>query len=102
MPGMNMFWMIATLVAALSVIAASAAAAVTADAVSRRSRRQLPGRAEDAASEPRPRVLTVGHRPRWTPQPGSSRSRTPAPSAASGNCSACSWCGSGPVTSGYR
>jgi hypothetical protein len=58
-PGMNMFWMIATLVAVLSVIVASVAAAVTADAVSRRPRRQLPRRADISGSEPRARVLTA-------------------------------------------
>ncbi|MDH6291910.1 hypothetical protein M2275_006849 [Rhodococcus opacus] len=56
---MNMFWMIATLVAMLLVIAASFAAAVTADAVSRRAHRHAPRPAEDARTGPVSRALTA-------------------------------------------
>lgn len=54
---MNMLWMIAVLEATLFVVAASLAAAVTAEAISRRGR--LPGRAETAASRSKPRLLTL-------------------------------------------
>ncbi|PQP10529.1 hypothetical protein [Rhodococcus opacus] len=47
---MNMFWMVEVLVATLCAIAASFAAAVTADAVSRRSHARVPDRADTGAS----------------------------------------------------
>ncbi|MFD9663472.1 hypothetical protein ACFWAY_17890 [Rhodococcus sp. NPDC059968] len=53
---MNMFWMVAVLAATLIVVAASFAAAVTADAA---SRKQMPERADQAASDPQSRVLTA-------------------------------------------
>ncbi|WP_016881510.1 MULTISPECIES: hypothetical protein [unclassified Rhodococcus (in: high G+C Gram-positive bacteria)] len=56
---MNMFWMVEVLVAMLCVIAVSFAAAVTADAVSGRSRERVPDRAETAASPSESPVLTV-------------------------------------------
>ncbi|PQP18983.1 hypothetical protein C5613_31250 [Rhodococcus opacus] len=59
MPGMNLFWMVAVLAATLIVVAASFAAAVTADAA---SRRQWPERADQVASDPESRVLTVESR----------------------------------------
>ena len=54
---MNVFWMVEVLTATLCVIAVSFAAAVTADAVSRRSRERVPDRAETAASPSQARVL---------------------------------------------
>ncbi|RYF54630.1 MAG: hypothetical protein EOO27_23205 [Comamonadaceae bacterium] len=65
MLGMNLFWMVAVLAATLIVVAASFATAVTADAA---SRRQMPERADQAASDPESRVLTVEPRhvgPDW-------------------------------------
>ena len=56
---MNMFWMVEVLVATLCVVVVSLFAAVTADAVSRRSREPVPNRTEPAASSARARVLTV-------------------------------------------
>jgi len=56
---MNMFWMVEVLVATLCVIAASFAAAVTADAVSRRSHARVPDRADTAASPSPTGVLTA-------------------------------------------
>jgi hypothetical protein len=56
---MNVFWMVEVLVVTLCVIAVSFAAAVTADAVSRRSRERVPDRAETAAIQSQARVLTA-------------------------------------------
>lgn len=56
--GMNVFWMVAALVVTLLVVALSFATAVTADARSRRCRRQLAARrAAGAGSGPRAGVL---------------------------------------------
>lgn len=66
--GMNMFWMVEVLVATLCVIAVSFAAAVTADAVSGRSRERLPDLAETAEPAAESRVLTarpVSRDPDW-------------------------------------
>lgn len=56
---MNMFWMVEVLVATLCAIAASFAAAVTADAVSRRSHARVSDRADTAASPSPTGVLTA-------------------------------------------
>ncbi|MFD9661479.1 hypothetical protein ACFWAY_07570 [Rhodococcus sp. NPDC059968] len=52
---MNMSWMVTVLAATLIVVAASFAAAVTADAA---SRKQMADQADQAASGPRSQVLT--------------------------------------------
>lgn len=55
---MNVFWMVEVLMVALCVIAGSFAAAVTADAVSRRSRERVPDQLDTVVVSPAPtRVL---------------------------------------------
>ncbi|WP_054247523.1 hypothetical protein [Rhodococcus opacus] len=56
---MNMFWMVEVLAVTLCVVAVSFAAAVTADAVSGRSRERVPERAEAAEHAAESRVLTA-------------------------------------------
>jgi hypothetical protein len=56
---MNMFWMVEVLMVTLCVIAVSLAAAMTADAVSRRSRKRVPDGAPTAASPSESQMLTI-------------------------------------------
>ena len=57
---MDVFWVVEVLMVTLGVVAVSFAAAVTAEAVSRRFRERVPGRAPTVANSSKSPTLTIG------------------------------------------